>query len=303
MRRTRGSSPRARGTADTRGEVDVCHRFIPARAGNGGRSDPLSRAATVHPRARGERAAQTRDSQGSCRFIPARAGNGAVQTVCWLYSSVHPRARGERGTIWRSDQNLHGSSPRARGTGMRFDVLGRADRFIPARAGNGARPRDIQPVTTVHPRARGERPLRTKYNQPGFGSSPRARGTAPDHLGWPAQVRFIPARAGNGCPPCRQQKKVAVHPRARGERGCAATEMASCYGSSPRARGTVVLRRDWLRTPRFIPARAGNGGCVPGTRGNATVHPRARGERWATHRTSWYVDGSSPRARGTDASA
>ena len=74
----------------------------------------------------------------------------------------------------------------------------------------------------------------------GAGSSPRARGTARE-LGQAEPLgRFIPARAGNGSGDARQFPAESVHPRARGERRRDASDPRPIFGSSPRARGTVV---------------------------------------------------------------
>ena len=70
-------------------------------------------------------------------------------------------------------------------------------------------------------------------------------------------------------------------------------------GSSPRGRGTPV--RGWLavRSPRFIPARAGNTRQCQETLVRQTVHPRAGGEHNPGHDGAIHDAGSSPRGRGT----
>ena len=193
------------------------------------------------------------------RFIPARAGNGTGTHPSSDPAPVHPRARGERRTVQGVRQAGHGSSPRARGTAVATtdDLLAR--RFIPARAGNGSTCQVTGSVRTVHPRARGERPHPKAMRSRLAGSSPRARGT--DHSGVPTEHlgRFIPARAGNGCLSHSSRPPASVHPRARGERVLCWRMSELLLGSSPRARGTVVLQRSDGCQPRFIPARAGNG--------------------------------------------
>ena len=131
-----GSSPRARGTGRHRPGRRLRRRFIPARAGNGYTAAPSTSAASVHPRARGERAGRLQLGQ---------------------IASVHPRARGERLSfvMWRNF--AIGSSPRARGTVFTTDSWSCGIRFIPARAGNGRAFGSPRPSGTVHPRARGER--------------------------------------------------------------------------------------------------------------------------------------------------
>jgi len=92
-------------------------------------------------------------------------------------------------------------------------------RFIPARAGNGHPATTNRPTSTVHPRARGERRRRRCGWGSSLGSSPRARGTVRSRSCRPPFLRFIPARAGNGCVVIVGFHPRPVHPRARGERG------------------------------------------------------------------------------------
>src|ERR1039457_6628938 len=70
-------------------------------------------------------------------------------------------------------------------------------------------------------------------------------------------------------------------------------------GSSPRVRGTDDPSPGWGRSPRFIPARAGNGGAPMSRVRDNSVHPRACGERVEMRFAGVSVDGSSPRVRGT----
>ena len=114
-----------------------------------------------------------------------------------------------------------------------------------------------------------------------------------------ASPRFIPARAGNGSPPPYSCSFCTVHPRARGERSSRTGTRGPLSGSSPRARGTARTPPAWTARPRFIPARAGNGLCLPRSCDRRAVHPRARGERKVHMSRKRLIYGSSPRARGT----
>ena len=154
---TRGSSPRARGTADDIEREIPRSRFIPAGAGNGSTLDTRSMPLPVHPRGRGERLAEAYPcpvEHGSSprargterhqhagrqwrRFIPAGAGNGLDVAAGRLKAAVHPRGRGERGRSQVTSLPAGGSSPRARGTA-------RGQPPPPSRS-------------PVHPRGRGER--------------------------------------------------------------------------------------------------------------------------------------------------
>ena len=70
-------------------------------------------------------------------------------------------------------------------------------RFIPARAGNTCKPGTYHSVEAVHPRPRGEHPVRAVHLERVNGSSPPARGTQRRYRLVGLGLRFIPARAGN----------------------------------------------------------------------------------------------------------
>ena len=111
-----GSSPRGRGTLLLGFVAVAAVRFIPARAGNAAPHMRGSPAATVHPRAGGERTERSDDlpassgssprgrgtpgppasAPGRARFIPARAGNAGRCGAASAGGAVHPRAGGER---------------------------------------------------------------------------------------------------------------------------------------------------------------------------------------------------------------
>ena len=233
-----GSSPRTRGTGTTGFRRRTPSRFIPAHAGN---SRPFKRvqcAASVHPRARGEqvvRAAghgpqhgssprtrgteQQQQGGGGCfRFIPAHAGN----RVSWS----------------NGEPTVGGSSPRTRGTVVERREWRERLRFIPAHAGNSRRFADVSDVAAVHPRARGEQAHRVWQQAAGIGSSPRTRGTGRKVQRSFAQLRFIPAHAGNSTQRNGVPGGWTVHPRARGEQRHPARRAPRPDGSSPRTRGT-----------------------------------------------------------------
>ena len=216
-----GSSPRARGTQQWHATATAGRRFIPAGAGNARWRNVRSSSGSVHPRGRGERFGTyqkkyfqygssprargtpwgARDGRCAGRFIPAGAGNAIVGAVDRPEHRVHPRGRGERGGYCVPDEPLGGSSPRARGTRVAFDVEHCRRRFIPAGAGNAAGCGCRRRRRPVHPRGRGERVVgHPKTNSPA-GSSPRARGTHADGGGRAADLRFIPAGAGNAPSP------------------------------------------------------------------------------------------------------
>ena len=151
-----GSSPRGRGTHDEDGHVTPPPRFIPAWAGNTAPASPAMARFPVHPRVggehpcagsihlsedgssprgRGTRWISARRLQHS-RFIPAGAGNAVALSQQSLPVTVHPRGCGEHQVahLWKT--LTVGSSPRVRGTLRWTYGGGKAQRFIPAGAGN-----------------------------------------------------------------------------------------------------------------------------------------------------------------------
>ena len=187
-----------RGTGEYRYVTIFGYRFIPARAGNGAATSRQTSRGAVHPRACGERfdndnfkSARVGSSprvRGTVwiqpgallphRFIPARAGNGVPNPARWSPGSVHPRACGERSRAPIGDES---------------DL-----RFIPARAGNGPVHPSHKRGRAVHPRACGERYTYALASNTNYGSSPRVRGTVALVVLVDVDLRFIPARAGNG---------------------------------------------------------------------------------------------------------
>ena len=148
------------------------------------------------PRTRGTVGAALVLGSGT-RFIPAHAGNSLLTGVWAQLGSVHPRARGEQENNTPFCSSTCGSSPRTRGTGTYAKAVARAERFIPAHAGNSIPLYYLYYLNSVHPRARGEQRLCCISRVYASGSSPRTRGTG-THLGdWPLVLRFIPAHAGN----------------------------------------------------------------------------------------------------------
>ena len=70
-------------------------------------------------------------------------------------------------------------------------------------------------------------------------------------------------------------------------------------GSSPQARGTPAIAAGQRLPGRFIPAGAGNTGLLVGLVTLIPVHPRRRGEHYASLSAVVRSVGSSPQARGT----
>ncbi len=238
----RGSSPRLRGTRQRRDHRPAGARFIPAPAGNAYRCPAGCTHGPVHPRACGERDDRRRPAPrllGSSprlrgtlnptayrwethRFIPAPAGNAPPSPRQHCGPAVHPRACGERAVDFESTAYPGGSSPRLRGTLDVARPIVPIVRFIPAPAGNAMMRCRRSINGTVHPRACGERLRTCGAAFAAVGSSPRLRGTRFLDGRRVRVSRFIPAPAGNAAALRTGHRRLAVHPRACGERSLGA---------------------------------------------------------------------------------
>ena len=166
-----------RGTLNIGQSVPVRQRFIPAHAGNTFQSCPRDCPPAVHPRACGEHLDCPCFSPVLAGSSPRMRGTRCRRSTNPRQSSVHPRACGEHLDDLPAVPHGAGSSPRMRGTLATLGQVIRAQRFIPAHAGNTPVRRTGCGPRPVHPRACGE------------------------HATWAARFsgerRFIPAHAGN----------------------------------------------------------------------------------------------------------
>ncbi len=189
-----------------------------------------------------------------------------------------PACAGSRLEVTHERTEDTGSSPRARGAVSGKGIIKRIIRFIPACAGSSFKYRRSDSWRPVHPRVRGEQ-----------GKEIARHGDS---------SRFIPACAGSRTRPRWCAMRRSVHPRVRGEQLDITNRIPSNIGSSPRARGAVLVREAHVVAERFIPACAGSrhAAAVPGRMG--PVHPRVRGEQCTSVISASALSGSSPRARG-----
>ena len=93
--------------------------------------------------------------------------------------------------------------------------------------------------------------------------------------------------------------RAGDHPRMRGEHLATQFEQWHTTGSSPHARGTLIVRTISLVYAGIIPACAGNTKHVIAKRQLHGDHPRMRGEHGSRWRSNRLFRGSSPHARGT----
>ncbi len=232
-------------------------------------------------------------------IIPASAGNTLITPNIFRTNADHPRERGEHIRETIELRHKLGSSPRARGTPENRHALVVPTRIIPASAGNTSPVNSSTKTFSDHPRERGEHSTVVNSERPNTGSSPRARGTQNGVALRTSKHRIIPASAGNTSGGTSMTRSPPDHPRERGEHGSIFPSSPHGNGSSPRARGTLLVDEGASGKERIIPASAGNTQVIRPDGRRTADHPRERGE----HRMSqelWVGDaGSSPRARGT----
>ena len=228
------------------------------------------------PLARGLRARPV-DGPAAGRIIPARAG--FTQSTCQNQQSDtdHPRSRGVychyRGLL----SGRWGSSPLARGL-RRRPLRGLAgERIIPARAGFTPTRTGMTRSRPDHPRSRGVYINRRSDVVSERGSSPLARGLPLIAFSLAVPGGIIPARAGFTRARCRPGSRPADHPRSRGVYSLAPGSFPTPMGSSPLARGLLVVPTPRWGVVGIIPARAGFTATHTMFRLPETDHPRSRG--------------------------
>ena len=314
----RGSSPLARGLHNGRVFDIEDVWIIPARAGFTRRRRPWRRPGPDHPRSRGVYAARAHappSAPGSSplarglpgipcliasriRIIPARAGFTGSSSPSTSSTRDHPRSRGVYRRAVRTVTIPPGSSPLARGLPSNTHRRDVGSGIIPARAGFTSRTRSRWRRCRDHPRSRGV------YNRLGVsvplhrGSSPLARGLPTDPGHEEPHHRIIPARAGFTATPRTRTGWCRDHPRSRGVYTPFSTPTRASSGSSPLARGLLLVGGQDGQVLGIIPARAGFTSGRPARRRRRTDHPRSRGVYSFGDGTTLEKDGSSPLARG-----
>ena len=215
----------------------------------------------------------------------------------------HPRACGANGGLPMAFSWLTGSSPRMRGKRVEPVCDGAEVRIIPAHAGQTAPNRQDACPCPDHPRACGANRRYGRFSTRPVGSSPRMRGKRPVHHRVHADLRIIPAHAGqtSSSPSICQQRPD--HPRACGANQAAGLNAGILGGSSPRMRGKPARGLSRKGRPRIIPAHAGQTTWRSCAASNPADHPRACGANPLGQINVSGFAGSSPRMRGKRSSS
>ena len=131
-----------------------------------------------------------------------------------------------------------------------------------------------------------------------IGSSPLARGLLAGVGEGDANAGIIPARAGftYGC--AQQRRHQTDHPRSRGVYRKYMSPVHVPGGSSPLARGLLVIDKNSMYPWGIIPARAGFTVTRGGQSWRGRDHPRSRGVYPLVMIAPISSAGSSPLARG-----
>ena len=274
-----GLSPQVRGTRWVVHQQAGPARFIPAGAGNTEQGAGGCNARRgLSPQVRGTH--KHRDRHKILRrFIPAGAGNTQ------LLVAGHRPGRG--------------LSPQVRGTRVRRGEVALIDRFIPAGAGNTLWRFLCSAFSSVYPRRCGEHTAQCAGVFGCSGLSPQVRGTLTRVQLLMAELRFIPAGAGNTVAGHLPRTSSTVYPRRCGEHSHVLSLNDELYGLSPQVRGTpltlIIVFLFW----RFIPAGAGNTGQPVISAWNWAVYPRRCGEHILRFTNGLRLSGLSPQVRGT----
>ena len=232
-----GSPPRAWGQRHHGRPQPRCGRFTPTRVGTTTQIPRPSSAASVHPHARGDNAAdilalgttpgspprawgqhmQRIQNHRRQRFTPTRVGTTGEPTSPPIVVTVHPHARGDNsGEVFLAPPGF-GSPPRA--WGQLPQVIERDGnlRFTPTRVGTTPASRRRPRPRPVHPHARGDNALPLGETKVSAGSPPRAWGQLDLAADLEARGRFTPTRVGTTSRCRSRAASGSVHPHARGD--------------------------------------------------------------------------------------
>ena len=252
----------------------------------------------VYPRVCGGNRVATLDLHDLAGSIPACAGEPSCRRIRSSRSTVYPRVCG--GTLRQAVilATRQGLSPRVRGNRQTRADANKAQRSIPACAGEPPPAWSGSGRGTVYPRVCGGTTASLLRVKTRLGLSPRVRGNRSGSPGVAVVVRSIPACAGEPLPVHELRRDARVYPRVCGGTRRGPRPYTDGQGLSPRVRGNPLLPWRCHRREGSIPACAGEPRGYPRMPHRAKVYPRVCGgtDRWTAART---LDmGLSPRVRG-----
>ena len=189
--------------------------------------------------------------------IPAHAGKTTSARRVSRSPRAHPRSRGENPTFAAIVSKAAGSSPLTRGKPFRALLIRPRFRLIPAHAGKTQRHRFLPCRRAAPPHTRGENDKYWDAVGKSDGSSPLTQGKRCMILPTGRPVRLIPAHAGKTESRFGRRRRLAAHPRSRGENSQLLVSDAVRRGSSPLMRGKHVRSDVDVVAAGLIPAHAG----------------------------------------------
>ena len=298
MLRHRGLSPRVRGNPLTRPPGTGAARSIPACAGEPGLPIPGRLRQQVYPRVCGGTpffSATGTSSTGlsprvrgnpailgaarnDSRSIPACAGEPRFRLLLVPLAKVYPRVCGGTPLTRQPHPPPADLSPRVRGNPLQQI------------AGPGA--------LEVYPRVCGGTTQTGRAANRPAGLSPRVRGNLSGFAVLTNQTGSIPACAGEPVSPIAANPGAPVYPRVCGGTPTAFPPPCTRRGLSPRVRGNPCGKQPPGRTPRSIPACAGEPRWLWCAASCWAVYPRVCGGTTPAATPPPAARGLSPRVRG-----
>ena len=230
--------------------------------------------------------------------IPACAGEPRKRSASGLLSKVYPRVCGGTAARAPGTDEGKGLSPRVRGNREQRCGGGDCRRSIPACAGEPRRSTPSGPLPRVYPRVCGGTAGKTGSTKPDNGLSPRVRGNHRQRCAQIAELRSIPACAGEPAYLRMSRRPHEVYPRVCGGTATNTRLTAKIAGLSPRVRGNRIRRYAASRRPRSIPACAGEPMLTGQPDSVAAVYPRVCGGTCGNPMIHRRITGLSPRVRG-----
>ncbi len=233
------------------------------------------------------------------RPIPAWAGQPRERPACRGVSRAYPRVGGAARATGYSTATVRGLSPRGRGS-----LAARGGQHlpagpIPAWAGQPGSPWHVWVQVQAYPRVGGAAGTGGQHERRRGGLSPRGRGSPPAPYAVAADVRPIPAWAGQ--PPERPGCRAIVraYPRVGGAAVPVVGHQPPTPGLSPRGRGSPGQAEAWCGVDGPIPAWAGQPRTPPSRLLTRRAYPRVGGAAPGLSFSESARQGLSPRGRGS----